>query len=90
MSDLSGADLREEILHVINKKWPTYVSEVARELEMFPEEGDGDKAVISKIKYHFDQLARDGEIRVKKIDRALVAWPHEVEKYRTIHEMLDT
>lgn len=90
MSSLQGKELREEIYHVINKKWPTYVSEVARELDLFPEGADGDKAVIAKIKYHFDQLARDGDIHVKKIDRALVAWPKEVEKYRTIHEMLGT
>ncbi len=89
MTDVTGSELREEIYHVIKRKWPTYVSEVAREMNMFPEDNDGDKATISKIKYHFDQLARDGKINVKKIDRALVAWPKEVEKYRTIHEMLE-
>ncbi len=82
--------LREEIYHTIQKKWPTHVSEVARNLELFPEDDDGNKSVISKVKYHFDQLARDGKIHVKKIDRALVAWPQEVEKYRTIHEMLES
>lgn len=82
--------LREDIMHTIRKKWPIHVSEVARSLDLFPENDDGNKSVISKVKYHFDQLARDNKINVKKIDRALVAWPQEVEKYRTIHEMLDT
>ncbi|MCJ7450236.1 MAG: hypothetical protein MUP58_00675 [Candidatus Nanohaloarchaeota archaeon QJJ-9] len=90
MADLEGNELREEILHLIRKKWPIHVSEVARELDLFPEDGDGDKSVISKVKYHFDQLARKDQIHVKKIDRALVAWPHEVEKYRTIHDFLET
>ncbi len=89
MPEVRGAELREEIFHVIQKKWPIHVSAVARELDLFPEGEDGDKATIAKVKYHFDQLARDGEVKVKKIDRALVAWPHEVEKYRTIHEMLE-
>lgn len=83
-------ELREDILHTIKKKWPTHVSEVARILNLFPEGDDGNKSVISKVKYHFDQLARNNRINVKKIDRALVAWPQEVEKYRTIHEMLET
>ena len=83
-------ELREEILHTIQKKWPIHVSEVARELDLFPEDDDGSKSVISKVKYHFDQLAREDKIHVKKIDRALVAWPQEVEKYRTIHEMLES
>ena len=81
--------LREDILHTIKKKWPVHVSEVARTLDLFPEDDDGNKSVISKVKYHFDQLAREDRIHVKKIDRALVAWPHDVEKYRTIHEMLE-
>ncbi|MCJ7479312.1 MAG: hypothetical protein MUP63_04005 [Candidatus Nanohaloarchaeota archaeon QJJ-7] len=88
MSEVKGENLREEVFHIIKRKWPIHVSEVARELDLFPEEEDGDKATISKVKYHFDQLAREDKIKVKKIDRALVAWPHEVEKYRTIHEML--
>jgi predicted transcriptional regulator len=88
MSELKGDELREEVFHVIKKKWPVHVSEAARELDMFPKSGE-DKATISRLKYHFDQLAREDRIKVKKIDRALVAWPAEVEKYRTIHEMLE-
>lgn len=87
---MNSKELRENILHTIKKKWPTHVSEVARVLDLFPEDDDGNKSVISKVKYHFDQLARNNEIHVKKIDRALVAWPNDVEKYRTIHEMLES
>jgi len=90
MAEPRGGALREEIFHVIKGDWPTHVSAVARALDLFPDGQDGDKAVISKVKYHFDQLARDDKITVKKIDRALVAWPQEVEKYRMIHEILDT
>ena len=85
---MKGKVLREKIYSVIMDKWPTHVSEVARILEMFPEEDPENKSTIAKVKYHFDQLAREHKINVKKIDRALVAWPVEVEKYRTLHEIL--
>lgn len=88
MEKINSKKMRELIFQTVMRKWPTHVSEVARELKLFPDGKDGDKAVIARIKYHFDQLARDHRINVKRIDRALVAWPTEVERYRTIHEIL--
>lgn len=85
---MADKKLREKIFQVICEKWPTHVTEVAKTLNLFPEEEEKRKAVIAKIKYHFDQLAREHKINVKRIDRALVAWPTEVEKYRAIHEIL--
>lgn len=83
-----GGKLRKKILEVIHAKWPVHVTEVAKELGMWSEDPKKQKVIIAKIKYHFDQLARDDLIKVKRIDRALVAWPIEVEKYRLIHELL--
>ena len=85
---MKGKELRDKIYEIIVDKWPTHVSEVARTLKLFPENDPESKSVIAKVKYHFDQLAREHKINVKKIDRALVAWPVEVEKYRTLHELL--
>ncbi len=87
-NNLNGKQLRNKILEIISQKWPTHVTEVAKELGIWTEDPKKQKGVISKIKYHFDQLAREDLIKVKKIDRALVAWPAEVEKYRLIHEIL--
>ncbi len=85
---MKGKVLRDRIYEVIIAKWPTHVSEVARILKMFPESDPENKSTIAKVKYHFDQLAREHKINVKKIDRALVAWPVEVEKYRALQELL--
>jgi len=41
-----------------------------------------------KVKYHFDQLARERRIMVKRIDRALVAWPADVERLRVVHDFI--
>ncbi len=85
---LNGKELREKVFEIINQKWPTHVTEVAKELGMWTEDPTKQKGIISKIKYHFDQLAREDLIKVKRIDRALVAWPTDVERYRLIHEIL--
>jgi len=88
MEKKKGKEFREQIFDMICSNWPTHVTEVAKKLDLFPEDEKKQKVVIARIKYHFDQLARDGRVRVKRIDRALIAWPSEVEKYRMIHEML--
>ena len=76
-------ELRDRILKVISSKWPTYTSEIVRELGL-----SDDKKNLLLIKYNVDQLARDGKVRIKKIDRAAVCWPIDIEKLRVVHEFL--
>ncbi len=82
---------REEVFAVIKRKWPAHVTEVAEAMHLLARESSAKerKQVLAHLKYHFDQLAREGRIRVKKIGMALVAWPSEMERMRVIHDMLE-
>ena len=81
---LERKELREKIFEIISNKGPTYVRGVIEELGWDRENISN----VTKVKYHFDQLARDGRIKVKRIDRALVAWPADVERLRVIHDFI--
>ena len=79
-------NLREEIYKVIESDWPVHISDIARKLGM-PVDKEP-KKVTSRIGYHIKSL-KDGErVLTKKIDRALVIWPHDIEKLRFVHEMM--
>jgi predicted transcriptional regulator len=43
---------------------------------------------ISKLRYHIGILRNNNKVNTKKIDRALVIWPVEVEKLRVVHEFM--
>ena len=81
---MRGVDLRERIYEIISTRWPTYVRDVIEELGWDRENISN----VTKVKYHFDQLARVGRIKVKRIDRALVAWPAEIERLRVVHDFI--
>jgi predicted transcriptional regulator len=78
-------ELRESIYDVIHAEWPTYPTEIAQKLELSPKTNKKD---LLLVKYHVDQLAKEGRIRVKKIDRAMVVWTADMERLRVIHELI--
>jgi len=75
---------RDLVLSVIENEWPVSVSHVMEKLN----ELNDSKFSLQSVKYHFDSLADDNKINIKKIGRNLVAWPAEIEKIRMIHELL--
>ncbi|MBU0756942.1 MAG: hypothetical protein KKF44_02665 [Nanoarchaeota archaeon] len=75
--------LRKKIFEIIKDKWPIHASGVCRVLDIVPNSSN-----ISKIKYHYEILKKQNKIRTKKLDRALVAWPVEIERLRIMHELL--
>lgn len=81
---------RDDVLDTITKNWPVHVTEIAEKMGYLNNDMDEAerKLAITHVKYHVDQLARNEKIRVKKIGKALVTWPIEIEKLRLIHEML--
>ena len=81
---LRGVELRERIFEIISTSWPTYVRGVIEELGWDRENISN----VTKVKYHFDQLARERRIRVKRIDRALVAWPADIERLRVVQNFI--
>lgn len=74
---------RKEILEIINKHWPVHASGICKVLHIKPT-----IANIAKVGYHIKQLHKKEKVNVKKIDRALVAWPKEIEKLRFIHDFM--
>jgi predicted transcriptional regulator len=80
---MRGKTLRKEILERIETNWPTHIKEIVRDLGF-----EIDNSNIKKFSYHIRMLEKEERIKVKRIGRALVAWPTEMEKLRTIHELL--
>jgi len=65
-------------------RWPINPLEVA---EILGDNGKT-KSLSAKYVYHFKKLNKKGLIRLKKMGNTYVAWPVELEKLRTIHELL--
>jgi predicted transcriptional regulator len=80
---MKGKKLTKQVYKIIQDNWPAHPSFVCRSLDM-----DCNVSNISKIKYHFKKLEHENLIRTKKIDRALVAWPTEIERLRIMHEFM--
>ena len=79
-----GKKLNDHVLELIHNNWPIHVREVIQLLNWDPY----DISNVSKIRYHFHELRKKERIRTKKIGRALVAWPVDIEKLRLVHELL--
>jgi galactose-1-phosphate uridylyltransferase len=80
---LRGKSLTQAVYNALLESWPMHPSDVCRKLGM-----EVNVSNISKIKYHFDLLEDQNKIRTKKIDRALVGWPSEIERLRMIHDFM--
>jgi predicted transcriptional regulator len=76
-------ELREEVLGVIDGSWPTHIKEIVRNLGF-----EVDNSNIKKISYHVAELKKQEKVQVKRVGKALVVWPTEIEKLRAIHELL--
>jgi len=77
-------DTRVEIYRIIEKDWPAHETEIAKKLGLKGEQ----KKVVALINYHVKKLQEEEKVMSKKIGRARVVWPQEIEKLRFIHEML--
>ena len=84
--DISKID-SNQVYKIIEGSWPTNISGIARELGFNIHEGN-QKKVVARLSYHVNKLKKDEKIHTKKIDRAVVIWPHDIERIRFIHEMM--
>ena len=82
------SELRGKIYEAIASDWPIHATELAEKMGYDVSTKDAQKRSVAKVKYHIDQLARTGDIKIKKIGQALVCWPKEVEKLRMMHELM--
>ena len=81
---MKGKNLQQTIYRMIQDNWPIHVRETVSLLNWDPMEISN----VTKVRYHFLELQKRELIRTKRIGRALVAWPTEMEKLRMIHELL--
>jgi predicted transcriptional regulator len=80
---MRGEQVRTHILKLIEKHWPVYVKEIVRDLNL-----EVNNSNIKKVSYHIKILEKEEKIRTKRIGRALIAWPVEIEKLRLIYELI--
>ena len=80
---MNKTGLRDDVLEIIDKNWPVHIKEIVHELGF-----EMDNSNIKKISYHVNELKKHEKVRVKRIGKALVVWPNEMEKLRIIHELL--
>ena len=64
------------------------ITELAEKMNLLTQDDDENKLVITHLKYHVDQLARSEKVKLKKIGKAVVVWPTDIEKLRMVHELL--
>jgi predicted transcriptional regulator len=79
-------NMDQDIYKIIENNWPINISGIARKMGIHDEK-DARKS-IARIKYHIKKLEDQEKIITKKIDRATVIWPHDIEKLRFVHEFL--
>jgi len=75
--------LRKKTLRLIEHNWPTHVKELVNSLGY-----EMTNSNIKKVAYHVQQLKKDEKVRTKRIGKALVIWPYDMEKLRVIYELL--
>jgi predicted transcriptional regulator len=75
--------LGDKVLQLIDYNWPIHVRELVTNLGL-----ENNNSNIKKVAYHIKKLEYKEKVRTKRIGKALVVWPYDMEKLRFIHEML--
>ncbi|RLG17044.1 hypothetical protein DRN62_02290 [Nanoarchaeota archaeon] len=86
---MTNNNLRNLVLEVISSKWPCNVTEIAKELGLLSGDERKDRVKINLILYHLRRLGHENKVVMKRIGRNLVVWPTEVEKLRTLKELME-
>ena len=74
----------EAVYRVISAHWPMHVTEIAEKMGMH---GSERAASISHLCYHVRALVKRGLVRSKKVGKALVVWPSEVENLKAMRAL---
>ena len=80
---MKGKELRKGVLELVEHHWPVHIKELVRDLGL-----EVNNANIKKISYHIKELERKDKVRTKRIGKALIAWPHDMERLRAIYELI--
>lgn len=80
---MRAKELRKNVMETVEHHWPVHVKELVRELGL-----EVNNSNIKKISYHIKELERSEKVRTKRIGKALIAWPHDMERLRVIYELI--
>ncbi len=80
---MKGKELRKQVMESVEHHWPVHVKEIVENLGFEVNNGN-----IKKISYHIKELEKGEKVRTKRIGKALIIWPHDMERLRTIYELL--
>ncbi|MFH1236988.1 MAG: hypothetical protein V1648_01110 [Candidatus Aenigmatarchaeota archaeon] len=80
---MKGKELRKSVLELVEHHWPVHIKELVRDLGL-----EVNNANIKKISYHIKELERKEKVKTKRIGKALIAWPHDMERLRAIYELI--
>ena len=82
---MKGKALTQKVYEHIELNWPVHTKEISQGM------GFGtDNSSVKKVVYHIRKLEKNEKVMTKRIGKALVVWPYEIERLRTIHELLKT
>lgn len=89
LPDFSGlSGLEENILFFIFEKWPTTPLEIAEYLNEDISSRENKRRMSTKYSYYLKKLIKKQLIVSKRAGNSVIVWPLVVEKYRTIHNIL--
>ncbi len=77
-----------EILQVVRDHWPISALEVAEHLRHPHGDRAARRRLSARYSYYLKKLVSRRLVLSKRVGHALIVWPLEVEKYRTIHSIL--
>ncbi|MBI4019433.1 MAG: helix-turn-helix transcriptional regulator [Candidatus Aenigmarchaeota archaeon] len=74
----------DAVYRIISMHWPLHVTEIAEKMG-FPKEEK--EATVSHLCYHVKALVNRGLVRSKRVGKALVVWPSDVENIKAVRSL---
>jgi len=78
-----------KIFELVLETWPTSALEIAEHFHEDLSSRERRKQASTKYAYYLKKLVKKQLVLSKRVGNALVVWPLQAEKLRTIHKILD-
>ncbi len=81
--------LEKEIYALLKQRWPSHALEVAEFLNADLSTRDLRRKASGKYTYYLRKLVKKELVLTKKVGNAHIFWPLDIERWRTIIDILD-
>ncbi|MEK6973131.1 MAG: hypothetical protein AABW72_03770 [archaeon] len=81
-------DRETVILEIIKEYWPISALEIAEHMKENTKSREEKRKASTKYSYYLKKLIEKHLLLSKRVGNSLIVWPIDVEKYRTIHQIL--